>query len=59
MVTGFARIAGLHFLPDDQVTTDRALVAGRTLAEVGDSQLARAVSRLVDALAPVETVTGS
>jgi hypothetical protein len=59
MVTGFARIAGLHFLPDDQVTTDRALVAGRTLAEVGDSQLARAVSRLADALAPVETVTGS
>ncbi|MCW2773292.1 MAG: hypothetical protein JWN91_1618 [Nocardioides sp.] len=59
MVTGFARIAGLHFLPEDQVTTDRALVAGRTLTEVGDSPLSRAVSRLADALAPVGSVTGS
>jgi MinD-like ATPase involved in chromosome partitioning or flagellar assembly len=59
MVTGFARTAGLHFLPEDQVATDRALVAGRTLAEVGDSQLSRAVSRLADALAPVGSVTGS
>ena len=58
MVTGFARIAGLHFLPEDQVTTDRALVAGRTLPEVGDSHLTRAVARLADALAPVESVTG-
>ena len=52
MVAGFARIAGLHFLPEDQATTDRALVAGRTLPEVGDSQLSRAVARLADALAP-------
>jgi hypothetical protein len=51
-VAGFARIAGLHFLPEDQATTDRALVAGRTLPEVGDSQLSRAVARLADALAP-------
>ena len=35
--------AGLHFLPDDRATVDRALVAGRTLAEVGDSALGRAV----------------
>jgi MinD-like ATPase involved in chromosome partitioning or flagellar assembly len=52
MVSGFARIAGLHFLPDDQATVDRALVAGRTLVEVGDSPLSRAVARLADALAP-------
>lgn len=50
MVAGFAGPTGLHFLPDDQPTADRALVAGRTLLEVGDSALTRAVSRLVDAL---------
>lgn len=52
MVTGFARVEGLHFLPDDQATVDRALVAGRTLVEAGDSPLSRAVVRLADALAP-------
>lgn len=51
MVSGFARLAGLHFLPEDQATVDRALVAGRTLVEVGDSPLSRAVGRLADALA--------
>ena len=50
MVAGFARTDGLHFLPDDQATVDRALVAGRTLTEVGDSPLARAVGRLADDL---------
>jgi MinD-like ATPase involved in chromosome partitioning or flagellar assembly len=50
MIAGFARTAGLHFLPDDQPTVDRALVAGRTLAEVGDSPLARAVAKLADDL---------
>ena len=54
MVGGFARLAGLHFLPDDQPAVDRALVAGRTLVEVGDSPLARAVGRLADALAATE-----
>jgi MinD-like ATPase involved in chromosome partitioning or flagellar assembly len=53
MVSGFARVAGLHFLPDDQATVDRALVAGRTLAELGDSPLARAVARLAGAVLPV------
>jgi len=55
MVEGFTRFVGLHFLPDDRPTVDRALVAGRTLAEVGESALGRAVGGLVDALAP-ETV---
>ncbi|MBF4764209.1 hypothetical protein ISU07_13830 [Nocardioides islandensis] len=52
MVEGFTRLSGLHFLPDDRPTVDRALVAGRTLAEVGDSPLRRALSDVVDALAP-------
>ena len=50
MVGGFARLSGLHFLPDDQATVDRALVAGRTLPELGDSAISRALSALVDAL---------
>jgi hypothetical protein len=52
MVEGFTRLVGLHFLPDDRPTVDRALVAGRTPAEVGDSPLGRAVGDLVDAVAP-------
>ncbi|MGB0099025.1 MAG: hypothetical protein WBP61_01965 [Nocardioides sp.] len=50
MVQGFLRTASVHFLPDDQPTVDRALVAGRTLTEVGDSPLARAVGGLADLL---------
>lgn len=57
MVTGFARVEGLHFLPEDQATVDRALVAGRTLVEVGDSPLSRAVARLADALVPTPSPT--
>ena len=41
MVEGFARLAGVHFLPDDRAAVDRALVTGRTLLEAGDSELAR------------------
>ncbi|GAA2155397.1 hypothetical protein GCM10009844_42420 [Nocardioides koreensis] len=52
MVEGFAHLTGMHFLPDDRATVDRALVAGRTLVETGDSPLARAVAAVVDALAP-------
>ncbi|CAN5329414.1 P-loop NTPase [soil metagenome] len=52
MVTGFARIDSLHFLPDDPVGVDRALVAGRTLLEGGESALTRAVAGLVDSWAP-------
>ena len=52
MVEGFTRLVGLHFLPDDRPTVDRALAGGRTLAEVGDSPLGRAVGEVVDALAP-------
>jgi len=51
MVAGIARPVGLHFLPDDRATVDKALVAGRTLLETAaDAPLPRAVVPLVDAL---------
>lgn len=52
MVSGFAELAGLHFLPDDRSTADRALLSGRTLAELGESALSRAVAGVVDGLRP-------
>ena len=52
MVAGFARVSGLHFLPDDRATVDRALVAGRTLPETGESPLSRGIAAVVDALLP-------
>jgi MinD-like ATPase involved in chromosome partitioning or flagellar assembly len=52
MVRGFGRVTSLHFVPDDRAAVDRALVAGRTLLESGDSPVTRAVAALVDALAP-------
>jgi MinD-like ATPase involved in chromosome partitioning or flagellar assembly len=52
MVSGFARPSAIHFLPDDQPAVDRALVAGRTLVENGDSDLGRAVARIVDGVLP-------
>jgi len=55
MVEGFARLAGVHFLPEDQAAVDRALVSGRALREVGDSALAEAVAQLVDVLLPGTT----
>ena len=51
MLRGFGPCTGVHFLPDDQVVVDRALVAGRTLLEAGESALTRAVAGLVDAMA--------
>jgi MinD-like ATPase involved in chromosome partitioning or flagellar assembly len=57
MVEGFARLTGLHFLPDDRAAVDRALVAGRSVVEVGESSLARAVGGVVDALVPATAAT--
>ena len=59
MVEGFARTEGLHFLPDDRAAADRALVAGRTLVEIGDTPLLRAVGRVVDGLVPALTAPGT
>ncbi|MBZ5740116.1 AAA family ATPase [Nocardioides mangrovi] len=53
MLSGFSHASAVHFLPDDQPAVDRALVAGRTLLEGGESPLTRAVARLVDALLPL------
>jgi MinD-like ATPase involved in chromosome partitioning or flagellar assembly len=50
MLSGFGPHQGVHFLPDDQAAVDRAQVAGRSLVEMGDSPLTRAVARLVDAM---------
>ncbi len=52
MIEGFARIRGLHFLPDDRPAADRALVAGQTLLEAGESALRRGIAGLTDVLAP-------
>jgi MinD-like ATPase involved in chromosome partitioning or flagellar assembly len=52
MVEGFTRLTGLHFLPDDRAAVDRALVAGRTVVESGDSALGRAIGGVVDELLP-------
>ncbi len=56
MLAGFGRNVGVHFLPDDQPAVDRALVAGRTLLESGESPLTRAVAALVDVMAGVGSV---
>lgn len=52
MVEGFARVLGHHFLPDDSAATDRALVAGRALPDLGDGPLVRALAGLADAVLP-------
>jgi MinD-like ATPase involved in chromosome partitioning or flagellar assembly len=52
MVEGFARLAGVHFLPDDRAATDRALTTGRSVPEAGDSALATALTLVTEALLP-------
>jgi hypothetical protein len=52
MVEGFTRLRGLHFVPEDRSSVDKALVAGRAVVEVGDSPLGAALARVVDELAP-------
>ena len=50
MVRGFGEVASTTFLPEDQAATDRALVTGRSVVEVGDGPLAGAVARLAEQL---------
>jgi MinD-like ATPase involved in chromosome partitioning or flagellar assembly len=52
MVEGYVRPLGVHFLPEDRAATDRALVAGTSLVETGDSALRRAMSDLHAAVFP-------
>jgi len=51
MLSDFTRPVGLHFLPEDRATVDRALVTGRTLLETNaEGPLAVAIGRLADAV---------
>jgi MinD-like ATPase involved in chromosome partitioning or flagellar assembly len=50
MVEGFTRVASLHFLPEDRPAVDKALVAGNSVIEAGDSPIARGLAGVVDAL---------
>ena len=53
MLSDFARPSGLHFLPEDRATVDRALVTGRTLLETNtESPLVTAIGRLAEAVVP-------
>jgi len=52
MVEGFTRLAGVHFLPDDGATADRAQVSGTSIPELGDTELGRAVAEVAEALVP-------
>lgn len=51
MVEGFVGPVPVTFVPEDRATADRALMTGRSLVELGDSPLRRALADLVDALA--------
>lgn len=50
MVEGITRLTGLHFLPEDRAVVDRALVAGKTVIELGDSALGRGLAGVAAAL---------
>ncbi|MGN0065568.1 MAG: CpaE family protein [Nocardioides sp.] len=52
MVEGFTRAGGLHFLPDDRASADRALLAGSALVDLGDCALGRRLGEVVDAVFP-------
>ncbi len=59
MLGALAAPGRLHFLPDDRVAVDRALVAGRSLAEVGDSAVGRAVAAVARTLVRVPQAANS
>ena len=52
MLAGLVPGERVHFLPEDRAGVDRALLAGRTLQEVGDSSLTRALAAVVAELLP-------
>ena len=59
MVEGFVRPLDVHFLPDDRVAADRAVMTGRSLAEGGESPLLEAVTALVAAILGGRPATAS
>lgn len=50
MLSDYLPSPALHFLPEDRETLDRALALGRTLPELGESPLSKALARLADAV---------
>jgi MinD-like ATPase involved in chromosome partitioning or flagellar assembly len=44
MVEGFVTPLGVHFVPDDRAAADRALMAGRSVVECGESPLRTALA---------------
>jgi hypothetical protein len=46
MVEGFVTPVAVHFLPDDRPAADRALMAGQSLVESGESPLRTAMAAL-------------
>ncbi|MCD6640022.1 MAG: hypothetical protein LT071_08930 [Nocardioides sp.] len=57
MVEGFARVAGLHFLPEDRAGQDRALVSGRPAVDLGESAWTAGIAALADTLLPDSVVS--
>jgi MinD-like ATPase involved in chromosome partitioning or flagellar assembly len=55
MVEGYVRATGVHFLPEDRATTDKALVAGKSVVELGESALRKALSEVHDAVFAPQT----
>jgi MinD-like ATPase involved in chromosome partitioning or flagellar assembly len=51
MVEGFVTPLDVHFLPDDRAAADRALMAGQTLIETGESELRSALTAVARAVA--------
>lgn len=52
VLSGYAGLASLRFLPEDREACDKALLSGRLLTEVGESALTRALGDVVDVLHP-------
>ncbi len=50
MVEGFVTPVDVHFLPDDRAAADRALMAGQSLVESGESPLRSAMAELATAV---------
>lgn len=50
MVEGYVQPLGVHFVPEDRATVDRALVAGKALTELGDTHLRRALALVAEAV---------
>lgn len=46
MIEGFVRPRAVHLVPQDGAVLDRALVAGQTLVELGDSAVRRALAEV-------------